>query len=141
MSIDFAPSLTIALSLTACGLLPVYVLILSHGPWKVSAPGRRFIVAAGATVVTWAGLMAVPAEPALPDVVAGGLLLITALLAGFTVWTLVAWGFTLSMLLTLARAGRPLALDEWVTGYTGGKPIDAFSRDRLGVLLRLGLAA
>lgn len=140
MTIDFIPTPAIALSLLAAGLLPVLVLTLSHGPWKVRAPGRRFVAAAGITVLSWVGLMFVPDGPDPADVVAGGLLLAGALLAGFTLWTLVAWGFTLTMLLTLARAGRPLTLPEWVAGYTGGKPLAAFARDRLGVLFMLGLA-
>jgi hypothetical protein len=72
--------------------------------------------------------------------VTGVLLLATATLAGFTLWTLVAWGFTVSMLLALARAGRPLTADEWALAYTRGKPLEAFARDRLGVLFKLGLA-
>jgi hypothetical protein len=140
MPIDFVPSLPIALSLAAAGLLPVAVLVLSHGPLKVTAPGKRFVRAAVLTIVAWVGLMFVPDQPAAVDVIAGGMLVFTALLAGFTLWTLVAWGFTLTMLLTLAKAGRPLTADEWMRGYTGGKPAAAFARDRLGVLLRLGLA-
>ena len=84
--------------------------------------------------------MFIPDSPDPVDVLAGALLLFTALLAGFTLWTLVAWGFTLSMLLTLARSDRPLSLEEWIIRYTNGKPLTAFARDRLGVLFRLGLA-
>lgn len=140
MNMSFVPCPAVAFSLLAVGLLPVYVLGLSHGPGKVRPPGRRFMIAAGLTGITWAGLMVVPAAPDPADVVAGGLLVLTALLAGFTLWTLVAWGFTLSLLLTLARADRPQTLDQWVVGYTGGRPLTAFSQDRLGVLFRLGLA-
>jgi hypothetical protein len=137
---DFLPSPAVALSLGACALLPAVLLILSHGPLKVEAPGRRFVRAAGLTAAAWVGLMLLPAAPESADVAVGALLLLTALLAGFTLWTLVAWGFTLTMLLTLARAGGPLREDGWVLGYTGGKPIAAFARDRLGVLFRLRLA-
>ena len=140
MPIDFLPTLPVALSLAACSAFPVLLISLSHGPARVSAPGRRFVVAAGLTVGLWVGLMLVPATPDAVDVVAGGLLLVTTLLAGFTLWTLVAWGFTLSMLLALGRSGRPLTLNEWVADYTGGRPLSAFARDRLGVLTRLGLA-
>jgi len=140
MSIDFLPSLAITLSLAAVALLPLILLALSHGPWKIPAPGRRFIVSAGITSVCWVGFMFLPGSPDLVDVFAGGLLLATGFLAGFTLWTLVAWGFTLSMLLTLARHPCRLTEQEWVHGYTNGKPVEAFARDRLGVLFRLGLA-
>lgn len=140
MPIDFVPSLAVALSLLAAGLLPLYLLALSHGPLKVAAPGRRFIAAAGLAAASWVGLMFVPTRPDPAELAAGAMLFAAAAIAGFTLWTLVAWGFTLTMLLTLARADRPLTLEEWVAGYTGGKPLAAFSHDRLGLLFRLGLA-
>lgn len=139
MTVDFIPSPPVALSLAACGALPVVLLVLSHGLVKVTPPGRRFALAAA---VVWAAWLAgvVVAHPPPVDLVAGTLLLATATLAGFTLWTLVAWGFTVTMLTALDRAGRPLTVDEWAAAYTGGKPIDAFARNRLGVLLNLGLA-
>jgi hypothetical protein len=82
----------------------------------------------------------VATRPDWVDLVAGGLLLATATLVGFTLWTLVAWGFTVSLLLALARADRPVTADEWALAYTRGKPLGAFARDRLGVLFKLGLA-
>jgi len=139
MPIDFVPTPAVALALEACVLLPAILLLLSHGPLRVHGPGRRFVLAAGLTWVAWlAALTAV--HPGAVEVVTGALLLATATLAGFTLWTLVAWGFTLSMLLALHRAGRPLSVDEWALAYTRGKPLDAFARDRLGVLLMLKLA-
>lgn len=139
MPIDFIPALPVALSLLACGCLPVVLLAVSHGPSRVAAPGRRFILAAALTWVAWlAAMLAV--GPGWMDVVTGGLLLATTTLVGFTLWSLVAWGFTLSMLLALDRAGRPLSAEEWVLEYTRGKPLEAFTRDRLGVLIALGLA-
>jgi len=139
MNVDFIPSVAIACALAACALLPVLLLALSHGALKVAAPGRRFIIAA---VFAWGAWLAVlpVTSPDVVDLVTSVLLLATATLAGFTLWTLVAWGFTVSMLLALSRANEPLSVDEWALEYTRGKPIDAFARDRLGVLFKLGLA-
>ena len=139
MAVDFVPTPPVAFSLAACVLLPVALLTLSHGPLRVRAPGRRFVAAAAAVWAAWVAAMAA-VRPDWVELVTGGLLLATATLAGFTLWTLVAWGFTVSMLLALARAGRPLTADEWVLAYTRGKPLAAFARDRLGVLLKFGLA-
>lgn len=139
MSVDFVPPPAVVASLAACLLLPVLLLAMSHARAKVHAPGRRFVLAASVVWLTWAGAMT-GMTPDRIDVLTGGLLLATATLAGFTLWTLVAWGFTVSMLLALHRAGRPLTVDEWAAAYTGGKRLDAFARDRLGVLLKLGLA-
>jgi hypothetical protein len=139
LAVEFVPSVPIALSLAACALLPGVLFALSHGPARVTAPGRRFVVA---TVVTWGawGTAMIASAPGWVDLSTGALLLATATLAGFTLWTLVAWGFTLSMLLALARAGRPLTGDEWALATTRGRPLGAFTRDRLGLLLELGLA-
>jgi hypothetical protein len=137
--VDVIPTVPVALSLGAVALLPVLLLALSHRPLKVAAPGRRFVLAAALTWGPWLAAMLV-AAPTAVDLVTGGLLLATATLAGFTLWTLVAWGFTVSMLLALHRADRSLSVDEWVLAYTRGKPLTAFARDRLGVLLKFGLA-
>jgi hypothetical protein len=139
MPIDFVPTLPIALALAGCLLLPSLLLALSHGPLRVDAPGRRFVSAAILTWLAWFVAM-VAVAPDWVELVTGALLLATATLAGFTLWTLVAWGFTLSMLLALDRAGRPLSVEEWALAYTRGKPLDAFACDRLGVLFKLGLA-
>jgi hypothetical protein len=139
MPIDFIPTLPVALSLAAVVLLPAFLLALSHGPLKVTAPGRRFVLSAALMWVAWLAAM-LGTAPGAVELVTGGLLLATATLAAFTLWTLVAWGFTLSMLLALRRAGRPLTADEWARAYTRGKPPGAFARDRLCVLLKLGLA-
>lgn len=139
MTVDFVPTPAVAVSLVACVLLPVFLLSLSHGSLRVAAPGRRFVLAAGLTWVAWLATLTGTAPDAV-DFVTGAMLLATATLAGFTLWTLVAWGFTVSMLLALSRAGEPLTLEEWALAYTRGKPLDAFARDRLGVLFKLGLA-
>jgi hypothetical protein len=139
MPVDFIPTLPVALSLLACGCLPIVLLAVSHGPSRVAAPGRRFVLAIGIVWVAWLAAM-LASSPEWVDLLSGMLLLATATLAGFTLWTLVAWGFTVSMLLALDRAGRPLSVEEWGLAYTRGKPLEAFTRDRLGVLFTLGLA-
>jgi hypothetical protein len=139
MGVDFVPTVPVALSLAACALLPGTLLALSHGPGKVAAPGRRFVLATALTWLAWA-VAALAVAPGWVELLTGALLLATATLVGFTLWTLVAWGFTLSMLLALARAGRPLTVEAWALEYTRGKPLAAFARVRLGVLFALGLA-
>jgi len=139
MLIDLIPSFPVVLALAACGALPVVLLVLSHGQSRIAAPGRRFVVAAA---LTWAGWLCTMSflAPAWVDFVTGALLLVTATLVGFTLWTLIAWGFTLSMLQALDRAGRALTVEDWALAHTRGKPLAAFARDRLGVLVAMGLA-
>jgi len=134
------PPPPVVAALAAALLLPLLLALLSHGPWRVPAPGRRFAVAAAATAACWAASLALFLPFDAADAAAGGLLLFAALLGGFTAWTLLAWGFTLSLLLALGRAGRPLSLPEWVSEYADGRTAEAFAEDRVGVLLRLGMA-
>jgi hypothetical protein len=137
---NFVPSGSIAASIITALMLPPVLATLSHGPWKIAAPGRRFAIAAALCVTGWGISLALLDEVALADATAGALILLAAVLAEFTLWTLVAWGFTVSLLAAVARADRELTLDEWAVEYAGGRPIQALARDRLGVLVRFGLA-
>jgi hypothetical protein len=139
MPIDFLPTWPEAASLAACCGLPVMVLGLSHGPWRIGAPGRRFVFAAAGCWTVWLAAM-IALGPGAVDLLTGALLLATATIVYFTLWTLVAWGFTLSMLLVLHQSARPMSVDEWAQACTNGKPFEAFARDRLGLLFALGLA-
>jgi hypothetical protein len=132
---------TAVLAGAAAGLaLPLVLALLSHGPWKVRAPGRRFVLAALVTAAGWALFLAARRADPPGDLLASAMVLLTAVLAGFTAWTLVAWGFTVSLLMRLAQAGRPLTFEEWVAAYTGGRAVDRFAEDRLSLLLRAGVA-
>jgi hypothetical protein len=50
---NFTPPLPILSALGAALLLPVVLAGLSHGPWKVPAPGRRFVLAAALVLAGW----------------------------------------------------------------------------------------
>jgi hypothetical protein len=139
MAIEFVPSVPVAISLAACCALPIVLVVLSHGPLRIAPPLSRFLVAASLSWACWLITLAA-VGPGWVDWVTGTLLVATATLAGFTLWTLIAWGFTLSMLLALERATHPLTIEAWTRAYTRGRPLDALARDRLGLLFRLGLA-
>ena len=139
MAIEFVPSVPVAISLATCCALPVVLVVLSHGPWRIAPPLRRFLTAAFISWAVWLIAMAA-VGPGWVDCVTGTLLVATATLAGFTLWTLIAWGFTLSMLLALERTRHPLTIEAWTRAYTRGRPLDALAQDRLGLLFRLGLA-
>jgi hypothetical protein len=140
MTIDFIPGPATATALIAAGTLPIWLMLLSHGPWKIVRPGKRFVLAALLSLGTWVVTLFLWPPGGAIDLISGASILILSLLAGFTLWTLVAWGFTLSMLLALRRTNRTLSLKEWIASYTGGKTVEAFGRDRLGVLFRFKLA-
>ena len=136
---NFSLSLPVAAAIVAAAILPLLLALMGHGPKIFRVPGRRFVVAAGVVVIGWS-LATFSLGCRLPDFVAGGLILLGALLAEFTLWTLVAWGFTLTMLTTIADENEPISLDDWIRAYTGGRDVEAFAEDRLGVLFRLKMA-
>lgn len=137
---DLALPFPVGVALVAAALLPVLLVVLGHGPWRVAAPGRRFLVAAA---LGWsAGGVAFSLVPGSGfDRAAGLLILAGATLVVFVFWTLVAWGFTLTMLRALAAADHPLTEEQWIAGVTGGRNLTAFCTDRLRVLERFGCAA
>jgi hypothetical protein len=135
---SIVPPPPILASLAAALLLPLLLAVLSHRPCRIAPPGGRFLLAALAVAAAWTGCLPFAEDTA--DLLAGALLLVAAVLAEFTIWTLLAWGFTVSLLLALARQGQAVDLDDWIESYTDGQTAESFSHDRLAVLLRFGLA-
>lgn len=133
---DLLPSDIVLGALLAACLLPLLLVVLAHGPWRERRPGRRFFLAAGLDLGLWVVWIALQPAWHLADLAAGGLILLTAFLVGFTIWTLIAWGFTLTMLRAIADAGEPISEEEWVVQYTGGQTLEAFGKDRLFLLLK-----
>jgi hypothetical protein len=105
-------------------------------------PGRRFQIGVAVGWVAFVILsLAMGGHAALPlDWLAGACVLIAMTLASFVVWSLVVWGFTLNMLLTLDLSAHPLDLDGWADRYSGGRSVHQICLDRLGVLTMFKLA-
>ena len=121
-------------------LLVGLLVAVAHGPWRIDKPGSRFKLCAVAASSVWCMLQATTDVSHLSDLIAGASVLMGGLLAAFTVWSLIAWGFTTSLLLCLYNAEHPPTLDEWVNAYTEGRNVEGFARDRASVLLYLGVA-
>jgi hypothetical protein len=146
MSSAIIPPPPILAALLSLPLLPALLAILGHGCWRVGRLGLRFRVAAAATAGLWvlltfaAGARWAPGAPQPDDLLAGLLILATGIWAAFCAWSLLAWSFTLSMLMALVEAGGPLDLDAWIDRFAGSRGLDAFLHDRLAVLFALGVA-
>jgi hypothetical protein len=74
------------------------------------------------------------------DVFSGALLLATAMLFWNVIWSLLAFGFTLTLLTALAREGRPVNRNQWISAYMQGSDLEKFARNRLQLLLGTGMA-
>lgn len=127
----------IALAFAVLALLPALLILLAP-LWP--KPGRRFVRCALLAASLWLILLFLLPEVAVLDLLAGLLLLAGGLLAAFTIWTIICWGFTFTLLIILFRSNSSLPLVDWVGLYTQGAGADRFTQDRLGVLLRLSLA-
>ena len=108
---------------------------------SIRGAGERF--AAGCVAVTAIFLVLafiVPGERDPADVFCGVLLLTTAMLFWNVAWSLLAFGFTLTLLTALVQAGQPLTRSEWVRAYMQGSNLEKFARNRLQLLLGTGMA-
>lgn len=141
---DITPGPVTAWGLGLAVAHPAMLVALSHGPARVASAGRRYLVATGICLALWAAAAAGTASAGAAvdwsDIVAGALILCAALWAFGTLWTVICWGFTASLLQALARLGQPGDEDAWFREYTGGVGIETFVRDRLSLLTAAGLA-
>jgi hypothetical protein len=136
----WAPPYAIGWALAASVSLPFFVLLLSHGPWRIDGPMSRFVAAsAGALLVMMAGVGAGGAGDWV-ELAAALILFFGSLIAGFTCWSLIAWSFTLTMLRVLDERHSLDSLTAWCNAYTGGHDIEAFAADRCRLLIRVGFA-
>jgi hypothetical protein len=130
----------IGCALLASVSLPAFVLFFSHGPWRIGGPMLRFIVASGGAVLVMMAGLSAGATGDWVELMAALILFLGSLLAGFTCWTLVAWGFTLTMLRVLDEQRSFGSIAEWCSACTGGEGIEAFAADRCQLLVRVRLA-
>ena len=130
-----AQTAAICLSLALPFLAIIYAKII-----VVRSAGRRFRVAwATATGLFVAACILLPGERQFGDVLAGFLLLATAMILSYLVWGLLAWGFTLTLLTSLVKAERPLDLEQWAAAYMRGGDIGTFAHNRLKLLAAAGM--
>ncbi|MCQ8782843.1 hypothetical protein [Mangrovibrevibacter kandeliae] len=142
MTVDLVPGLASGLGLGLGLLLLPALILLSHPPLRIASLTARFAAAAGLALALFAAGIVLAAlaghSPAWADLLAGAMILAGAILSAFTLWTLVCWGFTTSLLLALARSGPAESHENWFREYAGGG-YRMFTQDRLGLLLRAGL--
>jgi hypothetical protein len=136
------PPLSIAAAIGGCVLFPIILLLLSHGPLKVTKTGRRFFVAWMALLLIWLIASALFASGRIPpaDLLAGLSIFGGAILCTFMVWSVLCWGFTLNMLMSLGRVTRAGSLADWQRAFAGEAGLSKLAADRAGVLLRAGFA-
>lgn len=137
MNLIPGPAQTAAICL---GLLLPMLLLCYARVLRIRGAGSRFRIGCFTVVGLYLlACIALPGERQPDDVVSGTLLLATAILLVYVFWSLLAWGFTLTLLTALAQAGRPLTEEQWAAAYMQGGDLDAFAHNRLKLLLGSGM--
>ncbi|WP_249129554.1 hypothetical protein [Bradyrhizobium japonicum] len=106
----------------------------------IRGSGRRFRLGCVSVVVLFViACIAIPGQRNLDDVLGGLFLLATAIMLCYVLFSLLAWGFTLTLLTSLVQAGRPLTSEQWAAAYMQGGDIGTFAHNRLKLLTGSGL--
>lgn len=139
MFTDWSPPPVISAAIVSGCLMPVSLVLLGRVSSGLRSPGLRYgATVQGAWLLFLASLivMALARIPAASiDYLAGAAIMASATIFTFIAWSLIAWGFTLNMLLALSCGKRFVGLDDWIEYYTGGGDIRRLATDRASLLL------
>lgn len=133
-------------ALAACLMLPAWLATISLlAPRKLPAKHRlaSAIVASPLFAIT-VGIYLLPELGSIQaldwiEITCAGLLYATAIMIVYSAWSLIGYGFTVSILMGAHLAGRSLKTDELMASLAGGRGLGGFALDRISVLLRMHL--
>ncbi|MBB4375610.1 hypothetical protein [Bradyrhizobium sp. SBR1B] len=129
------PAQAAAIGLSVALLLLCYARIAATG-----GSGRRFRLGCITVLALYAiACLALPGQRRYDDVLGGLFLLATAMMFFYILFSLLAWGFTLTLLTALVKAGRPLTLEQWAVAYMQGGDLGTFTHNRLKLLVGAGM--
>lgn len=147
MALMIVPSQIIAASFAAASSVPFFLVLVSRGLFRVSNLRNRFRCASLLAIGLWLVIVLAGSEvwrfdaKAVGDMLAGALIVFSALLTTLIVWLLVATGVSVNLLVSLAAKPAPVEIDSWLADYGGGFGVDDLFRDRLNLLCSTGAAA
>lgn len=137
------PPPLVGIAIACAALMPTLLVALRWGPSRLRSPGNRFKITIMFAWVIWVSagttIYAANNGTLLIDWLAGTTAMLAATLTLYVVWSMLAWGFSVSLLMTLRAAGRPLDLDEWIKEYTHGCSIKKVCLDRLRLLTGISI--
>jgi len=134
------PSQIIAASFVAGTSVPFFLVVVSRGPFRVDNLRHRFRFASGLAIALWLATVLLGGEvwrldtKAIGDMLAGALIIFSAILTTLIVWLLVATGVSVNLLVSLAANPEPVDVDSWLADYGDGFGVDDLFRDRLSLL-------
>lgn len=140
--LDFSLSQPLLWALVVGGALPIYLAVIARAPWLAGRNALQFLCGLLVMLALWTSLVAFwhgAPPPDGADLCSGLMALGAGSLFYLEVWGLLSRGYTLGLLLTLYRAGRPLTEDDLAQGYRGGSGLSWIMRHRLAGLVGAGL--
>lgn len=139
---DFSMPASLLWALIVGALQPLVLLAVTRWSRLAGRNALQFLLCTLGMWLLW--LVSVAIVPAVRPINAVEAVLCQMVLAGsalfyLEVWGLLSRGYTLSVLLTLLKAGRPLTGAEIASLYRGGDGLDWIMHHRLGGLEAAGL--
>lgn len=123
---------------------PLIMILMPFVSKKIS-PGLRFKLSVIILLIIWSFLSlflySKTPEFSIWQSAAGFLFILAVLLFAFMIWSVMCWGFTISMLLWLSKIGKAITLSEWIALYTNEDGIRGMTCNRAQILswYRLGI--
>ena len=130
-SLDFSLSPVLLNAFFAVPALPLYLLVITRLPGTVGRNALQFLISFLVMVLLWAGASFLwPGAEKLtpPDIIVAIMTLVGAGLFYLEIWGLLSRGYTLGLLLTLLKAGRPLSEEELAHNYRNGEGLSWIMR-------------
>lgn len=137
MILSPAPMQGVALALGIS--LPIVLLVCAQIKLIRGAGIRFWFGCFTSAAIFFAVCLMLPGDRDSADVISGLLLLVAAMLFWNVLWSLLAFGFTLTLLTALAQSGQPLTRGQWISAYMQGGDLGKFARNRLQLLLGTGM--
>ena len=66
-------------------------------------------------------------------IIASIIFLTSSIIINFTLWSILIWGFTVSLLESIKKKQK-ITKSKWIKKYTGGKNLEFFTHDRVKLL-------
>jgi hypothetical protein len=142
LALLITPSQIVTASFAAGISVSLFLVALSRRPLLVRDLKTRFRLSSILAIVVWTCMILSGDElwrfdaKAIGDLLAGGLIVLSAILTTFIVWILVALGISTSLLVSLSAIPGPVDIESWLVDYGRGFGVEDVFKDRLELLLR-----
>lgn len=141
MALLIVPSQIVTASLVASVSVPSFLFALSRGPFVVGDLRQRLRLSSVFAIAFWMSMVLFGDElwrfdsKVAGDVLAGALIILSAILTTLIVLLLVAAGVSTTLLVSLSRNWGPVEIESWLADYGQGFGVKDLFRDRLNLLL------